>query len=134
MTVSSDLSSGVQNFTPEAREVYGRDGKTYTVPPKPEPVTVDHETGEIAQTKPNRKPITDTARTGCTLPSFRHFVIVKSPLYAHGLHSTERSIGTRTITARPARVARDVLCRTALFVDHRSTRVGCTLPHQCPRP
>lgn len=43
------------------RTVTGMDGKTYTRP-APEPVTVDHDTGEIAQTKPNRKPITDTAR------------------------------------------------------------------------
>lgn len=41
--------------------VTGMDGKTYTRP-APEPVTVDHDTGEIAQAKPKRKPITDTAR------------------------------------------------------------------------
>lgn len=60
--IADDLA-GVQNRTPAAgpRQITGRDGKTYTRP-APEPVTVDHETGEIMQTKPKRKPITDTAR------------------------------------------------------------------------
>ena len=61
-TVSKDLQ-GVRDLAPDAgpRQITGRDGKTYTRP-APEPVTVDHETGEIAQAKPKRKPITDTAR------------------------------------------------------------------------
>ena len=61
-TVATDLRA-VGNPTPAAgpRQITGRDGKTYTRP-APEPVTVDHDTGEIMQTKPNRKPITDTAR------------------------------------------------------------------------
>lgn len=60
--VSDDLTP--DSPAPEPRKVTGLDGKTYTprVRPAPEPVTVDHETGEIAQTKPNRKPITDAAR------------------------------------------------------------------------
>lgn len=41
MTVSNDLSSGVQNFTPEAREVYGRDGKTCTVPREVRPRAIE---------------------------------------------------------------------------------------------
>lgn len=44
---------------PSSDRITGMDGKTYQ---RPAPVTVDHDTGEIAQTKPNRKPITDTAR------------------------------------------------------------------------
>ena len=61
-TVSKDLQ-GVRDLAPDAgpRQITGRDGKTYTRP-APEPVAVDHDTGEITQTKPNRKPITDTAR------------------------------------------------------------------------
>ena len=61
-TVSKDLQ-GVRDLAPDAgpRQITGRDGKTYTRP-APEPATVDHDTGEITQTKPNRKPITDTAR------------------------------------------------------------------------
>ena len=63
MSVARDLGSPVTTVTPDAepRQITGRDGKTYTRP-APEPVTVDHDTGEITQTKPNRKPITDTAR------------------------------------------------------------------------
>src|SRR5699024_220234 len=41
--------------------VTGMDGKTYQRRPVA-PSTVDHGTGEIAQAKPKRKPITDTAR------------------------------------------------------------------------
>ena len=67
VTVKNDLDSSVKNFTderPAPRTVHGRDGITRTFHPRPapEPVTVDHDTGEITQTKPNRKPITDTAR------------------------------------------------------------------------
>lgn len=67
VTVKNDLDSSVKNFTderPAPRTVHGRDGITRTFQPRPapDPVTVDHDTGEITQTKPNRKPITDTAR------------------------------------------------------------------------
>lgn len=61
-TVKRDVAAPGSNEPPaEPRQITGRDGKTYTRP-APEPVTVDHDTGEITQTKPNRKPITDTAR------------------------------------------------------------------------
>lgn len=50
-TVHADLSSGVQNRTPDAepRTKTGLDGKTYTVQPrKPEPPhTVNTDTGEV---------------------------------------------------------------------------------------
>lgn len=66
MSVARDLASvtDVTDEAPAPREVHGRDGITRTFQPRPapEPVTVDHDTGEITQTKPNRKPITDTAR------------------------------------------------------------------------
>lgn len=66
-TVAYDLDSPVQDCTPDAepRQITGRDGKTYTRP-APEPVTVDHDTGEITQPEPRkrpRRPIHETART-----------------------------------------------------------------------
>lgn len=63
-TVRRDLAASDTDVSDTPREVHGRDGitRTYQPRPAPEPITVDHETGEIAQTKPNRKPITDTAR------------------------------------------------------------------------
>lgn len=61
-TVSNDLSE--QSCSDAPRTVKSIDGveRTFQPRPAPEPVTVDHETGEIAQAKPKRKPITDTAR------------------------------------------------------------------------
>lgn len=63
-TVATDLRA-VGNPTPatEPRQITGRDGKTYTRP-APEPVTVDHETGEIDPdpVKPRRRPINELLR------------------------------------------------------------------------
>ena len=63
-TVRRDLAPSDTDVSDAPREVHGRDGitRTYRPRPAPEPVTVDHDTGEITQTKPKRKPITDTAR------------------------------------------------------------------------
>lgn len=66
-TTKSSIDRDLQSSVPDRdtpREVHGRDGITRTFQPRPapEPVTVDHDTGEIMQTKPNRKPIADTAR------------------------------------------------------------------------
>ena len=62
-TVDRDIRSESPD-SDEPRTVHGRDGITRTFQPRPapDPVTVDHDTGVITQTKPNRKPITDTAR------------------------------------------------------------------------
>ena len=58
-SVDRDLKASVpQRDTP--REVHGTDGITRTVQPRPG--TVDHETGQIAQRKPNRRPIVDQYR------------------------------------------------------------------------
>ena len=58
-SVDRDLKVSVpQRDTP--REVHGTDGITRTVQPRPG--TVDHETGQIAQRKPNRRPIVDQYR------------------------------------------------------------------------
>jgi transposase-like protein len=60
-TVAQDLRDAGGGFPPpvEPRNITGTDGKTYT---RPTPVTVDHETGEIRQTKPNRRALTDQFR------------------------------------------------------------------------
>ena len=62
-TVRRDIESRT-NVRDGPRVVKSIDGveRTFQPRPAPEPVTVDHGTGEITQTKPNRKPITDTAR------------------------------------------------------------------------
>ena len=58
-SVDRDLKASVpQRDTP--REVHGTDGITRTVQPRPG--TVDHESGQIAQRKPNRRPIVDQYR------------------------------------------------------------------------
>lgn len=58
-SVDRDLKASVpQRDTP--REVHGTDGITRTVQPRP--VAVDHETGEIAQRKPNRRPLPEAFR------------------------------------------------------------------------
>lgn len=64
MSVARDLGSPVTTVTPDAepRQITGRDGKTYTRP-APEPVTVDHDTGEIVEErKPKRRPLPDQYR------------------------------------------------------------------------
>lgn len=70
MSVARDLASvtDVTDEAPAPREVHGRDGITRTFQTRPalEPVTVDHDTGEITQTVPRkrpRRPIHETART-----------------------------------------------------------------------
>ena len=61
-TVSRDIKAvSVATATDGPRQVHGADGITRSYP-KPEPVTVDHKTGEIAQRKPNRRPIVDQYR------------------------------------------------------------------------
>lgn len=68
VTVKNDLDSSVKNFTderPAPRAVHGRDGitRTYHPRPAPEPVTVDHETGEVMEDpKPPRRPLPDQFR------------------------------------------------------------------------
>lgn len=58
-SVDRDLKASVpQRDTP--REVHGTDGITRTVQPRPG--TVDHESGQIAQRKPNRRPIVNQYR------------------------------------------------------------------------
>lgn len=62
-TVSRDIkAASVATATDGPRQVHGADGITRTFQPKPEPVAVDHETGEIAQRKPNRRNIVDQYR------------------------------------------------------------------------
>ena len=62
-TVSRDMKAvSVASATDGPRKVHGADGITRTFQPKPEPGTVDHESGQIAQRKPNRRPIVDQYR------------------------------------------------------------------------
>lgn len=61
-TVSRDIKAvSVATATDGPRQVHGADGITRSYP-KPEPVTVDHKTGEITQTKPKRRPLPEAFR------------------------------------------------------------------------